>query len=696
MSTTRPLPQQLVSQTDGDKSVPEPVVPEHGSPHLAPDIRAIMPPGRLGSPLINRILALTGSPWARRLAKSACYLDAIRRRETEYSALSDAEIRSAGLKLKGRARGGEPLKDLLPEAFGLVCVAAKRTLGLRPFDVQLGAGGLMFGGALAEVATGEGKTLIAALPAYLHALAGKGVHVATVNDYLAKRDKEWLEPLYTALGLSMGVLQQQMSDADRKAAYRADVTYGTASEFGFDFLRDRLKITSAKGNDKPFWAAWQKGGGALANEDPRVQRGHHFALVDEADNIFIDEARTPLIISGETRPASPEESIVYMWADALVRQMQYQREFTFNVAKQKLELSDAGKQLVRYSNPPSGEHADAIDKLHDAVEQALQAHYRFRCDQHYMIEKGKVVIIDEGTGRRMPDRSWRDGLHQAVEAKEKVTITKQADHAAQVTFQSYFRLYTHLAGMSGTAVQNRWEIFRVYRLWVVQVPTNRPVRRRQLPDIVYPNEESKFEAVVRQVQDLMAAGRAVLIGTRTVDKSERLSEKLSMAGIDHRVLNARQHENEANIVADAGLSGRVTIATNMAGRGTDIKPDRSVIESGGLHVIGTERHEAVRIDRQLAGRAGRQGDPGSAQFLLSLEDELLEAAGPARKKRLEEKGRRAGVQDGGGMWQRYMGLFKSSQVAVEARHLKNRIDLLVHERQRQEVLKDIGADPYVD
>jgi len=352
--------------------------------------------------------------------------------------------------------------------------------------------------------------------------------------------------------------------------------------------------------------------------------------------------------------------------------------------------------LVRYSNPPSGEHADAIDKLHDAVEQALQAHYRFRCDQHYMIEKGKIVIIDEGTGRRMPDRSWRDGLHQAVEAKEKVTITKQADHAAQVTFQSYFRLYTHLAGMSGTAVQNRWEIFRVYRLWVVQVPTNRPVRRRQLPDIIYPNEESKFEAVVRQVQALMAAGRAVLIGTRTVDKSERLSEKLSLAGIEHRVLNARQHENEANIVADAGLSGRVTIATNMAGRGTDIKPDRAVIESGGLHVIGTERHEAVRIDRQLAGRAGRQGDPGSAQFLLSMEDELLEAAGPGRKKRLEEKGRRAGVQDGGGMWQRYLGLFRSCQTAVEARHLKNRIDLLVHERQRQEVLKDIGADPYVD
>ena len=698
VSTTRPLPQPAIDRQNGEPSTAPAVAQEHGSPHLAPDHRAIMPPGRLGSPLVNRILSLIGTPWSRRLARAALYLNDIRRREDEFNSLSDAEIRSTGLRLKGRARGGEKLTDLLPEAFGLVCVAAKRTLGLRPFDVQLGAGAVMFGGALAEVATGEGKTLIAALPAYLHALAGKGVHVATVNDYLAKRDKEWLEPLYNSLGLSIGVLQQQMSESERKLAYEADVTYGTASEFGFDFLRDRLKLSGAKGNDKPFWAAWQRGGsGGGGNEDPRVQaRGHHFALVDEADNIFIDEARTPLIISGETRPASPEECVVYMWADGLARQMQYQREFNFNVTKQKLELTDAGRQMARYSNPPSGEHADAMDKLHEAIEQALQAHYRFRRDQHYMIEKGKVVIIDEGTGRRMPDRHWSEGLHQAVEAKERVEINKQADHAAKITFQSFFRLYTHLAGMSGTAVQNRWEIYRVYKLWVVQVPTNRPVIRRQLPDMIFPNEDSKFDAVVGQVKDLKAAGRSVLIGTRTVDKSEKLSEKLSLAGIEHRVLNARQHENEANIVADAGQVGRVTIATNMAGRGTDIKPAPGVVAAGGLHVIGTERHEAIRIDRQLAGRAGRQGDPGSAQFLMSLDDELLEGLGPWRKKRLEEMGRRAGTQAGGGGWQRYLGLFQRAQVSVEARHLKNRIDLLVHERQRQEILKDIGADPYVD
>lgn len=698
VSTTRPVPQPAIDRQDGSPG--EAPVPawEHGSPHLAPDRRAIMPPGRLGSPLMNRFLSLVGTPWTRRLARASLYLPEIRLREDEFNSLSDAELRSAGLRLKGRARGGERLRDLLPEAFGLVCVAATRTLGLRPFDVQLAAGAVMFGGALAEVATGEGKTLIATLPAYLHALAGKGVHVATVNDYLAKRDKEWLEPLYNALGLSMGVLQQQMSESERKLAYEADITYGTASEFGFDFLRDRLKLSGAKGSDKPFWAAWQKGGGGPSGaEDPRVQaRGHHFALVDEADNIFIDEARTPLIISGETRPASPEECVVYMWADGLARQMAYQRDFTFNVTKQKLELSDEGRKLARYSNPPSGEHADAMDKLHEAIEQALHAHYRFRLDQHYMIEKGKVVIIDEGTGRRMPDRHWSEGLHQAVEAKERVEINKQADHAAKITFQSFFRLYTHLAGMSGTAVQNRWEIQRVYKLWVVQVPTNRPVAREQLPDLIFPNEESKFDAVVGQVRDLKAAGRSVLIGTRTVDKSEKLSEKLSLAGIEHRVLNARQHENEANIVADAGLTGRVTIATNMAGRGTDIKPAAEVVAAGGLHVIGTERHEAKRIDRQLAGRAGRQGDPGSAQFLMSLEDELLEGLGPWRRKRLEEHGRRQGNCPGGGSWQGYLGLFRRAQAAVEARHLKNRIDLLVHERQRQEILKDIGADPYVD
>src|SRR5262249_17315569 len=334
-------------------------------------------------------------------------------------------------------------------------------------------------------------------------------------------------------------------------------------------------------------------------------REHHVAVVDEADNIFIDEARTPLIISGATRLATQEEQIVYKWCNDLALQMQYEKHFEMDAKKQKLELTSEGKQLARYSNPPSGPHAHAMDKLHEHLEQALQAHYRFRRDQHYMIEKGKVVIIDEFTGRRMPDRHWREGLHQAVEAKEGVAINKPSDHAAQITFQRYFRLYKKLSGMTGTAAQNWFELRRVYKLWVVCVPTNRPIRRVSLPDRVFPTEDAKFDAVAEDIVRLKAEGRSVLIGTRSVERSEMLSEGLKKLGGEPQVLNARHHEQEAKIVEQAGQVGKVTIATNMAGRGTDIKPAPEVITAGGLHVLGTERHEALRIDRQLAGRAGR-------------------------------------------------------------------------------------------
>ena len=341
---------------------------------------------------------------------------------------------------------------------------------------------------LRRLPTGEGKTLIATLPVALNALAGKGVHVTTTNDYLAKRDGEWTSQIYNQLGLTLGVLQQKLPDDQRKAAYQADITYGTAAEFGFDFLRDRLKVAADKGQNMPFWAPWTAPNGAFSKPtDPKVQRSHHCALVDEADNIFIDEARTPLIIGGPSREATKEEQLVYDWADNLAIQMKPHEHFGLDQKKQKLELTEEGRGLIRYSNPPIGKHSHAMDKLHEHVERALHAHYRFRRDQHYMIEDNKVVIIDEGTGRRMPDRHWREGLHQAVEAKEKVPVTKPSDHAAQITFQSYFRLYTKLAGMSGTAAQNFWEIRRVYKLWVVCVPTNRPVIREHLPDAVYPD-----------------------------------------------------------------------------------------------------------------------------------------------------------------------------------------------------------------
>jgi preprotein translocase subunit SecA len=650
------------------------------------------PRQRLGSRWRNALVALAGAPWQRRLARAALYVPRIRAWETKLDNLADAELKTVSLRLRGRARGGESLDRLLPEAFGLVCVASKRHLGLRPFDVQLAAGVVMHQGALAELATGEGKTLCATLPAYLNALEGKGVHVTTVNDYLARRDAELMSPIYNALGLTVGVIQMSMPDQERHPLYRRDITYGTASEFGFDFLRDRLKVSGTHGQDAPFWDAWLRAGAPPSKEDKFVQRPHHFALVDEADNIFIDEARTPLIIASPTRLASEEEQIVFRWADQLVRQMKPDEHFYFDTEKQKLVLNTEGMQLARYSRPPSGPHGKAMDKLEEALEQALQAHYRFRRDQHYMIDKGKIVIIDEFTGRRMPDRHWREGLHQAVEAKEGVEINHPSEHAAQVTFQSYFRLYKKLAGMTGTALQNRWEVRRVYKIWVVCVPTNRLVRREHWPDRVFANEDTKFAAIVQEVARLRALGRSVLIGTRSVEKSEKLSERLTAAGIEHQVLNARHHEQEAKIVAEAGQVGRVTIATNMAGRGTDIKPPAEVLAVGGLHVLGTERHESLRIDRQLIGRAGRQGDPGSAQFFLSLEDELLEGLGPQKQEKWKEFGRRGGNRD----WDRYLPLFRKAQRRVERRHYRSRVDLLVHEKQRQEILKDLGADPYVD
>ncbi len=646
----------------------------------------------MGWRLPNYLKAWFGGPAQRKLARAALYVPRIRYWEREFSKLNDVELKKTAMRVRGRARGGESLDRLLPEAFGLVCVAAQRTIQLRPFDVQFAAGVVLHRGALAEVATGEGKTLVATLPAYLNALVGKGVHVTTVNDYLARRDAEWVGPIYESLGLTVGVLQMQMEESRRTQAYRCDVTYGMASEFGFDFLRDRLKTSTAKGQAAPFWAPWTTPGGYQRPMDPKIQRPHHYALVDEADNIFIDEARTPLIISTPTRLASPEEQVVYKWADGIARRMRWHEHFTLDEKKQKIELTEDGKQLVRWSNPPTGPHSHAMDKLHEHIERAVFAHYRYRLDQHYMVEDGKVVIIDEYTGRRMPDRHWREGLHQAVEAKEGAPITVASDHAAQITFQSYFRLYKKLSGMTGTAAQNWMELRRVYKLWVVCVPTNRPVIRVQRPDRVLPTEDAKFDAVVEQVLRLREKGRPVLIGTRSVEKSEKLSQRLKAAGVPHEVLNAKYHEQEAKIVAQAGERGRVMIATNMAGRGTDIKLAPGVAQLGGLFVLGTERHDARRIDRQLAGRSGRQGDPGTAQFFLSLEDELLEGLGPHRQERLKERGQRGGRRD----WDRYRGLFIKAQRRVERRHKRQRVDLMVYEKQRQEVLKDLGADPYVD
>ena len=504
--------------------------------------------GRCGPLWLCRIKAIIGLPAQRRLARAALYVDRIRYWEKEFSRLSKNDLRLKGMQLRGRAHGGESLNRLLPEAFGLVCVAASRTIQLRPFDVQLAAGVVLHEGALAELATGEGKTLVAAMPTYLNALTGKGVHVTTVNDYLAKRDAEWIGPIYQALGLTIGALQQKMLEQERHAAYRCDITYGTAAEFGFDFLRDRLKLAGGASQAIPFWNPWTNTGLLSAPLDPRVQRDHHYALVDEADNVFVDEAKTPLIVANPVRLAGTEESIVHIWADKLARQMVRDRDFTLDEKKQKLELSDAGRQMIRYSNPPVGPHSHAMDKLHEHVEQALHAHYRFRRDQHYMVGRldkdyDEVIIIDEGTGRIQPDRHWTEGLHEAVQAKEGVPITKGAgaggDHAAKITLQCYFRLYEKLAGMTGTAAQNWRELRRVYKLVVVCVPTNRPVIREVWPDRIFPTEDAKFDAVVEEIVRLHTQGRPILVGTRTVGKSEKLSERLKALGIEHEVLNAK-------------------------------------------------------------------------------------------------------------------------------------------------------------
>lgn len=647
--------------------------------------------GRLGPMARNQVVAKVGGPSARRLARAALLVPRIRHYEQLFGKLSPEDLKLRANQLRGRSRAGDMSREFIAEGFGLCSVAVWRMLGMRAFDVQLAAGMVMFEGALTELATGEGKTLTASFPVFLRALAGQGTHVATVNDYLAKRDAELMSPVYQALGLSVGFLQQKMEDGERKETYRKDVTYGTASEFGFDFLRDRLKRSGGQVASTPFWGPWTAKPGSTS-ADPRVQRGHFFALVDEADSIFIDEARTPLIISAPTREAKPEECVMYFWADEVAKQMQLGEHFTLDVKKDKIEVTEAGRQIARYSNPPSGPHAPAFDKLIEAIEKAIQANFRFVLDHHYMIMENKVVIIDESTGRPMPDRHWRDGLHQAVEAKEKVPIHIAADHAASITYQSYFRHYQKLAGMTGTVVQNWKEIRRVYKLWVVPVPTNKPIKRTRMPDVVYPTEAAKFDALVKQIKEMRDKGRPVLVGTRSVEKSEAVSARLTTLGIPHRVLNARQDKEEALIVSQAGQPGMVTVATNMAGRGTDIKLGPGVAEKGGLHVIATERHEAIRIDRQLLGRAGRQGDPGSGQMFLSLEDKILETLGPERFQRLIQLGRANGNRN----WNEFRKLFVFAQKKTERKHYRQRLDLMHYERQRKELLGDLGADPFVD
>ena len=545
-------------------------------------------------------------------------VDRVNALEPSIASLTDDRLAAKIAEFRRRVENGEPLDDLLPETFAVVREAGKRVLDMRHFDVQLMGGVILHEGRISEMRTGEGKTLVATLPIVLNALTGRGVHLVTVNDYLARRDADWMGRLYRALGMSVGVIVHGMDDTERQASYRCDITYGTNNEFGFDYLRDNMKF----------------------RVEDMVQRDLHYAIVDEVDSILIDEARTPLIISG---PAE-ESTSFYARVNSVIPFLKKDADYTVDEkARQVLLTEDAGiPKLERLLSVDNLYDPGNIEVLHH-VNQALKAHILFHRDVDYMVKDGEVVIVDEFTGRLMPGRRWSDGLHQAVEAKEGVKIENENQTLATITFQNYFRMFDKLAGMTGTADTEAAEFQQIYKLAVTIVPTNQPMVRQDLSDQIYRTEKEKFQAVLEEVKELHAQGRPVLVGTVSIEKSERLSGLLTRHGVPHNVLNAKHHEQEAQIIAEAGHPGRVTIATNMAGRGVDIKLGEGVVGKGGLHIIGTERHESRRVDNQLRGRAGRQGDPGSSRFYLSLEDDLLRIFGSDRISPIMEK---LGMEEG--------------------------------------------------
>lgn len=547
----------------------------------------------------------------RELKKLQPVVEKINSYEPDISRLSDEELKNKTSEFKVRLGKGETLNDILPEAFAVVREVAKRVTKMRPFDVQLIGGIVLHQGKIAEMATGEGKTLVATMPAYLNALGGNSVHIVTVNDYLAKRDRYWMGGIYEFLGLKVGLIQHDMPIEERKRAYKADITYGTNNEFGFDYLRDNM---------------------AVRLEDV-VQRGYDFAIVDEVDSILIDEARTPLIISGP----SEESTKIYQQINRIVTRLQEDIDYKVHEKEKTVALTEEGVARIEGMLQIGNLYDERNMNIQHCIIQALKAHRLFKKDVDYIVKNGEVIIVDEFTGRLMFGRRYSDGLHQAIEAKEGVTIARENQTLATITFQNYFRLYKKLSGMTGTAKTEEEEFIHIYNLPVVVIPPNKKLIRNNYADVIYRTEREKFKAVIKEIVEVHKIGRPVLVGTVSIDKSERLSKLLKKENIEHSVLNAKNHEREAEIVAQAGQGGKVTISTNMAGRGTDIVLGEGVAELGGLHVIGTERHESRRIDNQLRGRSGRQGDPGSSRFFLSLEDDLLRLFGSDRISGIMEK-----------------------------------------------------------
>ncbi len=638
-----------------------------------------------------RFLSVLGSPIARRMAQWGQLLNQINDLEPVLQQESDAQLRKRSLSMRFRAKSGERLDRMLVEAFALVREAAVRTLELRHFDVQMIGGMSLFYGSIAEMDTGEGKTLTATLPMYLRSLPGKGAHLATVNDYLACRDAGIMAPIYQLLGMTVGVIETPDTSDKRRSAYACDITYGTAKEFGFDFLRDRLLLRRMGRQAADFLGDGSSERWDQSGEQP-VQRGAYFALVDEADSVLIDEARTPLIIGSLGDKAREQVVATYQWAAEHAPSFVEDEHYDYDHDTKKAELTAAGRQYLRTIPQPELLRSVGLVDLYQYMERAIKVHRDYHLDRQYVVRDGEIVIVDEFTGRLAEGRKWRDGIHQAIEAKERVEVTVPTGQAARITVQDLFLRYRYLAGMTGTARTSSREFRKIYRMRVIAVPTNKPVQRRRLPTRIFGTNDAKWNAIADEIFELHQQGRPVLIGTRSIDKSEHLSRLLSQRGTPHQVLNANEVAKEAQIVALAGQSGKVTVATNMAGRGTDIKLGEGVPEAGGLHVIVTEMHDAARIDRQLVGRCGRQGDPGTFRYFLSLEDEILASGlGPKKAEKFKELGARTN-----GQVDRLAKVFRKAQRKVERHHFRDRNVLLYHEKQRKKMQKEMGQDPYLD
>jgi preprotein translocase subunit SecA len=610
--------------------------------------------------MINLILRkIFGSKNDREMKRLSLILHEINQLEPAMTAATDDELRAKTPYFHDKLQNGAELDDILVEVFAVVREVSRRTVGMRPFDVQILGGLVLYEGKIAEMKTGEGKTLAATMPLYLNALMGKGVHLVTVNDYLARRDAAWMGPIYHFLGMNVGVIVHGMDDDERRAAYHADITYGTNNEFGFDYLRDNMKFSL----------------------EDYVQRDFHYAIVDEVDSILIDEARTPLIISGP----SDESTDKYNRVNQVIPNLRKEKDYTVEEKSRTVVLTEEGVARVEgYLKVQNLYEPQNIDLLHH-VNQALRAHTLFKRDVDYLVKEGKVIIVDEFTGRVMPGRRYSDGLHQALEAKERVKVEQENQTLASITFQNYFRMYAKLAGMTGTADTEAEEFGKIYKLEVLVVPTNMPMIREDHSDVIYKTEKEKFAAVIEEIKQLHEAKRPVLVGTISIEKSELLSKYLTRTGVKHHVLNAKNHEREAEIVAQAGQPGQVTISTNMAGRGTDIKLGDGVADLGGLHILGTERHESRRIDNQLRGRSGRQGDMGSSRFYLSLEDDLLRIFGAERISAVMD---RIGMEEGQPIEHRLISkAIENAQKRVEGQNFDIRKHLLEYDdvmnRQRQ-------------